>query len=141
MTGEVFGVLWRHSILGRLGGAETVNDEGAFDAGVDRSAHGQGLLHHLFGVRTRGLFQEIQVAGLASYLSGLLIGHEIRAAAPSAAVAVIGEAVLARLYRRAFARCGIDHLPVIQGEHGRGVTMISRAALLRAYQRELTQRT
>src|SRR5262249_53809225 len=108
MTGEVFGVLWRHSILGRLSDSEIVDDEAAFDAGVGRSADGQGLLHHLFGVRTRGLFQEIPARGLASYLSGLLIGHEIRAAAPTASVSVIGEARLARLYARAFARCGVE---------------------------------
>src|SRR5262249_18368496 len=89
MTGEGSSALWRHSILGRLSDVDTVEDKAAFDAGVDRSADGQGLLHHLFGVRTRGLFQEIPAAGLASYLSGLLIGHEIRAAAPSAQVAVI----------------------------------------------------
>ena len=108
MTGEVFSVLWRHSILGRLSDTETVDDEVAFDAGVDRSAAGQGLLHHLFGVRTRGLFREIPATGLASYLSGLLIGHEIRAAAPAARVSVIGDAKLARLYGRALARCGVE---------------------------------
>ncbi len=127
MTGEVFGVLWRHSILGRLGDRETVEDEAAFDAGVDRSAHGQGLLHHLFGVRARGLFGEIPAAGLASYLSGLLIGHEIRAAAPSAPVAVIGAADLTRLYCRAFARCGVE-ARAVEGEPApRGLWTIARA--------------
>jgi 2-dehydro-3-deoxygalactonokinase len=127
MTGEVFGVLWRHSILGRLSDTEAVEDEAAFDAGVDRSAQGQGLLHHLFGVRTRGLFKEIPAAGLASYLSGLLIGHEIRSAAPSAPVGVIGEASLTRLYRRAFARCGIE-ARLIAGEAApRGLWAIARA--------------
>ncbi|HKX07627.1 MAG TPA: 2-dehydro-3-deoxygalactonokinase [Stellaceae bacterium] len=127
MTGEVFGVLWRHSILGRLGGTETVDDEAAFDAGVDRSAEGQGLLHHLFGVRTRGLFAEMPAAGLASYLSGLLIGHEIRAAAPVAPVSVIGEDRLARLYGRAFARCGVE-ARLIAGEPApRGLWAIARA--------------
>ena len=78
-------------------------------------------------MRTRGLFQEIPTEALASYLSGLLIGHEIRAAAPSAAVAVIGEAVLARLYRRAFARCGIA-ARLIAGEPApRGLWAIARA--------------
>ena len=38
-----------------------------------------GLLHHLFGVRTRGLMGEIEPRASASYLSGILIGHEIRA--------------------------------------------------------------
>jgi 2-dehydro-3-deoxygalactonokinase len=127
MTGEVFGVLWRHSILGRLGDRETVEDEAAFDAGVDRSAHGQGLLHHLFGVRARGLFAEIPAAGLASYLSGLLIGHEIRAAALSVRVAVIGAADLTRLYCRAFARCGIEAQPVAGEPAPRGLWAIARA--------------
>ncbi len=127
MTGEVFGVLWRHSILGRLGDRETVEDEAAFDAGVDRSAHGHGLLHHLFGVRARGLFGEILAAGAASYLSGLLIGHEIRAAAPSAPVAVIGAADLTRLYCRAFARCGIEARPVAGEPAPRGLWAIARA--------------
>jgi 2-dehydro-3-deoxygalactonokinase len=127
MTGEVFGVLWRHSILGRLSETEAVDDEPAFDAGVDRSAEGQGLLHHLFGVRTRGLFREIPAAGLASYLSGLLIGHEIRAAAPSAPVAVIGAADLTRLYCRAFARCGVPARPITGEPAPRGLWAIARS--------------
>jgi 2-dehydro-3-deoxygalactonokinase len=127
MTGEVFGVLWRHSILGRLSETEAVDDEPAFDAGVDRSAEGQGLLHHLFGVRTRGLFREIPAAGLASYLSGLLIGHEIRAAAPSAPVAVIGAADLTRLYCRAFERCGVPARPIASEPAPRGLWAIARS--------------
>jgi 2-dehydro-3-deoxygalactonokinase len=127
MTGEVFGVLWRHSILGRLGDTETVDDEAAFDAGVDRSAEGEGLLHHLFGVRARGLFGEIPATGLASYLSGILIGHEIRAAAPRERVSVIGDGELARLYARAFARCGIE-VRLITGEPAPlGLWAIARA--------------
>jgi len=128
MTGEAFGVLWRHSILGRLGDTEAVDDDTAFDAGVDRSADGQGLLHHLFGVRSRGLFGEMPASSLASYLSGILIGHEIRAAAPPAPVAVIGEAVLVRLYCRAFARCGIPSRPVAGEPAPRGLWAIARAS-------------
>ncbi len=127
MTGEVFGALWRHSILGRLGDTDAVADEAAFNAGVDRSAEGQGLLHHLFGVRTRGLFGEVPAAGLASYLSGLLIGHEIRAAASAAPVSVIGTAELTRLYCRAFARCGVE-ARAVEGEPApRGLWTIARA--------------
>src|SRR4029077_12260363 len=106
---------------------ETVEDEPAFDAGVDRSAQGQGLLHHLFGVRTRGLFREIPAAGLASYLSCLLIGHEIRAAAPSAAVAVIGEATLARLYCRAVVRRGVEPRPIAGEPAPHGLWAIAQA--------------
>jgi 2-dehydro-3-deoxygalactonokinase len=127
MTGEVFGVLWRHSILGRLGGTETIDDDRAFDAGVDCSADGQGLLHHLFGVRSRGLFEEVPASGLASYLSGLLIGHEIRAATPAVPVAVIGSADLTRLYCRAFARCGLSARPIRGEPAARGLWTIARS--------------
>ncbi len=115
MTGEVFAVLWRHSILGRLGSTAEVTDLAAFDAGVDRSGEDQGLLHHIFGVRARGLFGELPADALASYLSGLLIGHEIRAATSASPVAVIGAAELTALYCRAFARRGID-AAVVPGE-------------------------
>ncbi|HTZ77715.1 MAG TPA: 2-dehydro-3-deoxygalactonokinase [Stellaceae bacterium] len=115
MTGEAFGVLWRHGILGRLGSTEEVRDPAAFDAGVDRSAQTGGLLHHIFGVRARGLFGELPTESLASYLSGILIGHEIRAATVSSPVAVIGAAALAALYCRAFLRCGIE-ASVVPGE-------------------------
>ncbi|HKF71770.1 MAG TPA: 2-dehydro-3-deoxygalactonokinase [Stellaceae bacterium] len=127
MTGEVFGVLWRHSILGRLGGSETIDDDRAFDAGVDRSLDGQGLLHHLFGVRSRGLFGEVPASGLASYLSGLLIGHEIRATEPAVPVAVIGSADLSRLYCRAFARCGLSARPIGGEPAVRGLWTIARS--------------
>ena len=107
MTGEVFAALWRHTILGRLGGDEADRDDSAFDAGVARAADSEGLLHHLFGVRGRGLLAELPPTSLAPYLSGILIGHEVRAAHPQGPVGVIGTPELVRLYLRAFAHCGI----------------------------------
>ncbi|MET1161859.1 MAG: 2-dehydro-3-deoxygalactonokinase, partial [Pseudoxanthomonas sp.] len=79
MTGELYAVLRHHSILGRLmAAADDGFDTYAFDAGLRRSADAGGLLHHLFGVRTTGLFQQFGESALPSYLSGLLIGHELR---------------------------------------------------------------
>jgi 2-dehydro-3-deoxygalactonokinase len=79
MTGEAFAVFKAHSILGRMM-KDGVSDRNAFADGVRRSADAGGMLHHLFGVRSRGLFGELQDTASASYLSGLLIGHEIHAA-------------------------------------------------------------
>jgi 2-dehydro-3-deoxygalactonokinase len=79
MTGEIFGVLRQHSILGRLMEGDA-HDDAAFDAGIERGRHDGGLLHQLFAVRTEGLFAAMPASGLSSFLSGLLIGHEIRAA-------------------------------------------------------------
>lgn len=132
MTGEVFGALWRHTILGRLGGAETDVDDAAFDAGVARSGDREGLLHHVFGVRARALLGELPPPSLAPYLSGILIGHEIRAAAPQPPVAVIGAAGLARLYGRAFALCGIEARTIAGEPAPQGLRLIATAAEARA---------
>jgi 2-dehydro-3-deoxygalactonokinase len=106
MTGEVFGVLKEHSILGRLM-AEGAEDESAFEEGLGRARAAGGLLHHLFGARTRGLFDELPATALSSYLSGMLVGHELAAEADAAGtVHIIGAPRLAALYARGLRRLG-----------------------------------
>lgn len=110
MTGEAFAALADHTILGRMmrGDGE---DEAGFDRGVTRSADPGGLLHHLFGARTLALTGRLGETATRSYLSGLLIGHEIRAAATAGPrdrpVHLVGDAALCRLYARALAACGL----------------------------------
>jgi 2-dehydro-3-deoxygalactonokinase len=108
MTGEVFAALRGHTILGRMmrdgpaGGAP-------FDAGLARSAEPGGVLHHLFGVRALSLAGRLPEAEAPAYLSGILIGHEVRAALsldPQAVVQVIGAPELTALYARAITACG-----------------------------------
>jgi 2-dehydro-3-deoxygalactonokinase len=82
-------------------------DLGSFDAGLDRARHRNGLLHHIFGVRTRMLMNELDAASLPDYLSGILIGHEIASAAISPPAIVVGEPDLGALYRRALDHIGI----------------------------------
>jgi 2-dehydro-3-deoxygalactonokinase len=107
MTGEAFAVLKAHSILGRMM-KDGPADAGAFEDGVRRSGEAGGLLHHLFGVRARTLFGELADAASASYLSGLLIGHEIRSARNGASVVhLLGTTQLGEAYRRAFAALGM----------------------------------
>ena len=80
-----------------------------FDAGVARSADPGGLLHHLFGVRALALAGRLMETDAPAYLSGILIGHEVRAAlaqAAGAVVQVIGAPDLTALYARAIAACG-----------------------------------
>lgn len=109
MTGEAFAALSQHTILGRLMKGET-DDERAFDRGVARSADAGGLLHHLFGARTLVLAGQMPETGTKSYLSGLLIGHEIRAALAASPsddpIHLAGEANLCRLYARALGALG-----------------------------------
>ena len=105
MTGEVFAALRGHTILGRMM-VDAPLDEAAFRRGVARAATAGGLLHHLFGVRTLGLFGELADTEAAAYLSGLLIGTEIAAVEPAEPVRLIGDPALCRLYTLALAERG-----------------------------------
>lgn len=108
MTGEVFANMKNHSILGRMMRAATIEPD-AFSDGVVRARDAGGLLHHLFGVRTLGLFGELSETRSASYLSGLLIGHELASISLlSETVYLLGSEELTRLYVEALAVCGIS---------------------------------
>lgn len=102
MTGEFYALLRKQSILARtLPESDGELDEQAFRRGVDQSLRGTGLLHNAFGVRTLSLFDRLAAEALPSYLSGLVIGEELRAQAlpgPSVPVIVIGAPALTRRY-------------------------------------------
>jgi len=79
MTGECFALLRTHSILGRLMDGDA-GDSDTFGLGLKRAAEPGGLLHHLFAVRSMGIMDALPKPNLASYLSGQLIGAEIKGA-------------------------------------------------------------
>jgi 2-dehydro-3-deoxygalactonokinase len=106
MTGEVYAVLKQHSILGRMM-QDGPPDAGAFAEGVRRSGEAGGLLHHLFGVRTRGLMGELAAAASASYLSGIVVGHELRTF-EGKSFNLLGTPELAALYQQAALALGIE---------------------------------
>jgi 2-dehydro-3-deoxygalactonokinase len=107
MTGDIYGALRRCTILERMMTDGTAIDDSAFLDGVARSADSGGLLHHLFGVRTLALMGQMKEEHSASYLSGLLIGHEVRATMPPAGdVHLVGTAMLCGLYAQAIKACG-----------------------------------
>ncbi|MEO8806687.1 MAG: 2-dehydro-3-deoxygalactonokinase [Burkholderiaceae bacterium] len=112
MTGELYAVLKQHSLLGALmdhDAASAADDAPAFELGLRTSADASGLLSHLFSVRTRGLFGELSAVQLPSYLSGLLIGHELQGLLAGAQhVHLIGSEALVQRYRRALAWRGVD---------------------------------
>lgn len=116
MTGELFAVLREHSILGRLMSGEA-HDDDAFARGVTHGGRaGAGLLHDLFSSRTLPLLDKLPASATASYLSGLLIGHEIAEAIawvglPHLATAcptIVGSPALSPRYARALSIHGID---------------------------------
>ena len=78
MTGEIFEMLIKHSTLSEA--LEKVNemDPSLFEQGVLRSVEGSSLLHEWFKVRTSHLLKKRSRIENHSYLSGLLIGEELR---------------------------------------------------------------
>jgi 2-dehydro-3-deoxygalactonokinase len=110
MTGEVYALLSQHSILGKTLDLNGAFDEAAFVQGVDQSQTTGSVLHHLFAVRTLGLFERLSAAQLPSYLSGLLIGEELRTqsvSVDSTPVILIGSHALALRYTLALQHLGI----------------------------------
>lgn len=108
LTGEAYSALRGHTILARMM-RDGATDPAGFDRGVARSGEPGGLLHHLFGVRSLALVGRLGEGAGSSYLSGLLIGHEVRAALasipPGSVVHMIGAPELTTLYARAVEAC------------------------------------
>lgn len=130
LTGETYAALRGHTILARMM-RDGPADGAPFDAGVKRSGEPGGLLHHVFGVRTLALAGHIPETDTGAYLSGILIGHEVRAALHGAAgvvVHVIGAPDLTTLYARAISACG-GYAERHDGEAAaRGLTLIAEQA-------------
>jgi 2-dehydro-3-deoxygalactonokinase len=136
ITGELFALLREHSILGRAPGpsgrdviAAALDD--AFARGV-RAAQSSpaGVAPLLFS--TRALVVTNRLAGIASphYLSGLLIGDEVRCglAQYGAPAALIGDAALCERYVTALALFDIHDVPIIDGAAPVGLWAIARRA-------------
>ena len=71
-----------------------------------RAGNGQGLLHNAFGARALALFGRLSPPQSASYLSGLLIGEELRAQPLEQAVVLIGAPALTVRYALALEAAG-----------------------------------
>ena len=130
MTGETYALLRHHSILARTLPSEDGPLHGeAFDAGVERALRSASLLQSAFTVRTLALFERSTPDELASYLSGLVIGEELRAQGALAGlrVHVIGNDALTQRYRRALGRAGAEGIAVGAQATWRGLWNIARS--------------
>jgi 2-dehydro-3-deoxygalactonokinase len=131
MTGELFDVLAKHSILGRLMTDGAASAEG-FRRGVEVAREGDGgLSGALFSVRTLGLFGDLPGDALRDYLSGLLIGYELREALarfPAREVLLIGAPDLARRYEAALQPFGVTVKSADEGAAVKGLFGIARQA-------------
>ena len=110
MTGELFAVLGKHSVLKSDAPA---NDLAAFEAGLAAAGDGAALAARLFTARARVVGGGADPQSTPSYLSGLLIGSEVASVpkllgvAGNSPIVLLGDAALCAHYERALRRRGL----------------------------------
>jgi 2-dehydro-3-deoxygalactonokinase len=136
MTGDLYGVLSEHGSLAPLFENAPPMDDVAqhyasFDQGLDLAERGGDLLLDLWQVRSRELHAAEPPHSLQSFLSGILIGHEVRQIrrfhpAMRETLLVSDPGTRQLFYRRACERFGLSVSAEIDSETAVcvGLTMI-----------------
>jgi 2-dehydro-3-deoxygalactonokinase len=135
MTGEFYALLRQHSILARtLPADEPPLDAIAFNEGVAYALRGEGLLHTAFSARTLALFKRMAADALPSYLSGLVIGEELRCQALQTGdhVIIVGADALVARYEQALAWLGVTFQRAGSNATWQGLQTISQFTIDRA---------
>lgn len=113
ITGELFSLIRKHSILGeQLAGDVAADDD--FRRGAAEGLAGKDLLSTLFGIRARHVLG-VSDGSAASYASGLLIGSDVRAGLTlggEGPVVLIGRPDLCVLYAEALKAAGRETVEV-----------------------------
>ena len=131
MTGEVFGALKGHTILGRLMRDGAPDAEGFARGVAEGAALGSAgaLLNRVFAARTYGLMERMPDTALSDYLSGLLIGAEVaEAAGDRRSVTIIASPALAARYAAALRLAGRESTLAPEDCAAAGHWRIARAA-------------
>jgi 2-dehydro-3-deoxygalactonokinase len=131
MTGELYGLLTQHGILGRLMTFGQAAPE-AFEAGVRLGLEqSDNATHVIFAARTAGLMGRVAPEGLPDYLSGILMGIEIASATRTARpreVVLLGDDGLCDRYARALTLAGIASTRAADGATTRGQWRVAQQA-------------
>ena len=134
MTGELYGLLTKHGILGRLmefGGSDKESCGSRAKLGLAQLAQ---ATHVIFAARTAGLTGEVPPAGLPDYLSGILIGVEVASALAAEKVSaerpinVIGDDDLSSRYEAALQLAGLRSVRARDGATIQGHVRVAREA-------------
>ena len=110
MTGEMFALLSRHSILRHSVAAEGLDGAVFAEAVAHAMSRPAAVAGDLFAIRARSLLADPDPVAARSRLSGLLIGIELAGARPywlGRDVAVVGTGPLADAYEAALAAQGL----------------------------------
>jgi len=134
MTGELFDVITRHSILSHAvaGASDMPADDAAFAAAVEAAYRQPALATSLiFGARAGQLLHGLTAAGAQARISGTLIGAEIAGAlgaAGSATITLVASGRLQALYERAFGTLALTYRTIdADAAVRRGLSAAARA--------------
>ncbi|MFM8494822.1 MAG: 2-dehydro-3-deoxygalactonokinase [Planctomycetia bacterium] len=143
LTGELFAMLRDHSIVGRPArGAEGSTDASraaAFRRGIDtaRASGAAGIAGKLFTTRSLFLCGDLAAADSLDYLSGLLVGEELRSVLATLGGAcppcvLVGDPALCSRYRIALGAFGVHDVRSLDETGPAGLWQIAIAAGLTA---------
>ncbi len=134
MTGEVYALLSQHSILSRTLMADAPWHEATFSDAVLLAQRTPSVLSSIFATRTLALFDTLPADRHPSFLSGLLIGEELRAmqAHHHAPLLLVGSTTLTPRYQ-----CALQALGLNAQSLGDEATWAGHLALARALPRQL----
>lgn len=135
MTGELFALLRGHSVLG-AGLPEGCDDHAAFARGVAaaQASGAAGGLSRLFSARALMLEGALAPSSVADFLSGLLIGDELRMALAAgwattdAPLLVVGEDALCARYLQAAPSFGLSLQPTTGATAASGLWQVAATA-------------
>lgn len=118
LTGELYEILCKNSVISQGIPRDSAHDAAGFQEGLLRADIGGAMLHEIFGVRTAWLFDTFAPESLPSFLSGLLIGTEVKAALAhsNCDIELLAAGQIAENYQTACAFFGID-VEIRQIEH------------------------
>jgi 2-dehydro-3-deoxygalactonokinase len=142
LTGELFAMLRDHSIIGRpardarTDAPASTACGAAFVRGVRtaRDSGAEGIAGKLFTTRSLYLAGELAVADTLDYLSGLLVGEELRSVLAGLGPAgcpqcvLLGEPALCGRYREALEEFGIEQARMLEDTGPAGLWQIALAA-------------
>lgn len=138
LTGELFAVLRQHSILGRPAAESSTDRPASADASDEAFVRGvraardsaRGLAPLLFSTRALVLAGRLEPESSLDYLSGLLVGEELRCELREhgSRLALIGEEALCARYVTALREFGVEDAPVVDGAAPAGLWSIARHA-------------
>ena len=109
MTGELYDLLSRHSLLRHSVSSDDMHDDDYLDAVSDQLSQPEILAARLFALRAESLIADLDASRAGARLAGSLIGAEMAASRPywlGHRIAIIGAPRVAQLYSLALGLVG-----------------------------------